>query len=139
MLPKYKRLNRQEAIAAWLEQLRAPESLKAKGHLEDILNPNRRCCLGHACHALEMERGSEIPGSYGTEVSFLPKEICKLLGISRMGEFRKPLHFQESGLVDSLAELNDCTSLGPNHIAEVIEEEFSKDNFRPFQEGYIET
>ena len=132
MLPKYKRLNRQEAVAAWLEQLRAPEPLKTTGQLEDIVNSNRRCCLGHACHALEMERGTGIKGSYGTEVSFLPKELCTLLGINKVGEFKNPIQLEDRGncnVYSSLVSVNDKSTLRPAQIADVIESEFLNDNF----------
>ena len=139
----------------WLAQLRHPDAMKARTELENYEDPRQRCCLGHACHALGIKRKERmteftLDGPTNTNVVFydesttyLPAKARKKLNLTYNGEFRKPIkvssslakYWEETELFkaefSNLAALNDLTPLGPNEIADVIEENFENDNFRP--------
>ena len=128
----------------WLAQLRDPESKKHYGELENPLASNARCCLGHACHALDIDRelqeDGEIFVAYGGCLGHLPKEAARKLDIEVTGYLKNSIEIQfcnSKGRVQvikchSLTDVNDSTSLTPKEISDVIEEQFEKDNFVPF-------
>ena len=131
----------------WLEQLRNPESTKAYRRLENWETPNERCCLGHACHALGIERvvrkdWSEMQAgyirsvSYDEERSVLSNRVAEMLDITRMGLFRKPYPQDENAVqvFTCLTDLNDQTDLEPQIIADIIEEMFIDDELASFAE-----
>ena len=139
----------------WLAQLRHPDAMKARTELENYEDPRQRCCLGHACHALGVKRKvrqaevnlegvvSVSVVFYGESTTYLPWEARKKLNLTYNGAFRKPI--QLSGLITkywaddeldykdfkNLAEINDVTPLGPSEMADIIEENFENDNFKP--------
>ena len=121
----------------WLEQLRKPESEKTYSKLERYDNPNARCCLGHACHALGIEReeikyyGEEHGVTYGNEHDVLPKEAAEMLDITLSGSIREEVRidgFQNGRprYFVTLTTLNDKTELTPQQIADIIEDLFLK-------------
>ena len=124
--------------AQWLAQLRSPEAKQARGKLEDPDDPNKRCCLGHACHILGLERTVKKPewrasdcvfyGKNCGEASWLPREACKKLNVSLKGSFKVPVAV-DGITVNSLSIINDYTKLSLSEIADVIEEQFKADNF----------
>ena len=115
----------------WLSVLRAPESKKALGVLESSEDPNARCCLGHACHALGLKR-TEPAGSryvhYDSKSQWLSKNARRALRIDSTGYFRKPIIINGKKLTN-LSQVNDWTSLTPQEIADVIEDQFDNNNF----------
>ena len=137
---KYTQEQINEYRAQWLAQLRDPKSEFWMGELESIESPNKRCCLGHACHALEAQReedwnGQEIIYRFGNDwdVSYLPLGIAEKLNITTHGQFREPVtvdHYE----ADNLGALNDSGLLDtPAQIADIIEEQFKNDNFLSYR------
>ena len=131
----------------WLKQLRNPESTKAYRRLENWESPNERCCLGHACHALgiervvrqdwsEMQAGYICSVSYDEERSVLSNRVAEMLDITRMGQFRNSYRQDEDAVqvFTCLTDLNDQTDLEPHQIADIIEEMFVEDKLKSFEE-----
>lgn len=112
-----------EARAVWLKTLRAPGAKKTTQRLESPKDTNARCCLGHACHALGVERKvvtEGFPGGYqgplvryGGEVLALPRSVAKQLDISPLGAFRRKVYVEgasnPNGGMNSLVGVNDDT------------------------------
>ena len=128
--------------AQWLAQLRSPEAKKTTGKLEDPDAPEKRCCLGHACHALGAKRTVERREAYEHrdtvfygekygEASWLPLEVRQKLNISLKGSFRVPVPV-DGITVNALSIVNDYTKLLPSEIADIIEAQFKADNFLPY-------
>ena len=132
----------------WLAQLRDPESKKHYGELEDPSDSNARCCLGHACHALGIDRelqgdDDEIFVAYGGCLGNLPNEAARKLDIDIMGCFKNSIEIRccnsrgrlQVTKCHNLTNVNDSTRLTPKEISDVIREQFEKDNFVPFMCG----
>ena len=70
----------------WGEFLCEPERKGYKGELENLDNPEERCCLGHACHLFTPD-SREVHGEfiYYAEYNYLvaPKPVEELLGLYR--------------------------------------------------------
>ena len=138
---KYTKKQIDEYRAMWLAQLRDPESECWIGELENIDDPNKRCCLGHACHALQAQReedweSKEIIYRFGGDydVSYLPRGIAEKLNISIHGKFRKSVIFRTVKAPD-ISCLNDSGLISsPAKIADIIEEQFKNDNFIEYNE-----
>ena len=141
----------------WLAQLRHPDAMKARTELERHDIPNARCCLGHACHALGLKRKVRkaelnldgVVGKsvvfYGDSTTYLPIEARKKLNLTYNGRFLKPIKVRdvpgiylaenyEKKEYWNLAEINDATPLGPREMADIIEENFENDNFKPCED-----
>ena len=141
-------MNTDEARQKWLAQLRSPDAKKTTGKLEDFDDRRKRCCLGHACHALGESRRESISGhgkavvQYGYDRALyqLPDSAAELLDITTSGRFKNAITVKHtvsgyegfSRLMTCLSDLNDDTTLTPSEIADVIEEQFKTDNFVPF-------
>ena len=130
------KMTRDEAIIAWLSELRDPRSKRHAYDLESIENPRRRSCLGHACHALGVERSIEktVDGPmvlYGNSSHILPSEVGGLLRISQYGNFKSPVNYRRTEYT-CLTRLNDETDITPQEIADVVQIAFYTDNFMPF-------
>ena len=136
-------MSRDEAWKKWMEVLRDPSSLKKIGVLESNVNPNARCCLGHACHALIPEtRRVTLPraGSlvrYGADewsAQVLPPELTELLGVDASCTFKKRVEVPRDRIKDtstlnlSATALNDNTDLSPSEIADILERERDRGN-----------
>ena len=147
-------LTKEQAWDAWISYMRSDEACRYEGSLESYFYPNKRCCLGHACHALCAERTligyHEVDGLtdvmydviYGENRSNstdLPREVAKLLDITPNGLFREPIeipgYYEDDGETVKfrhLIALNDTTLLMPDKLADIIEEQHKKDNFWPY-------
>ena len=128
----------------WLAVLRDPKSSKNRGSLESYWDENSRCCLGHACHALDVEKEESKPDSavyYDGKDSILPKGARNALDIDHRGNFIEPVtiisvhpnslthRYEDYFTAYDLIDVNDNTNLTPKEIADVIEEQFENDNF----------
>ena len=122
----------------WLAQLRDPESKKQAGKLESLDDSNARCCLGHACHALGIERWVEYHEdkivTYDFRTTNLPGSACNMLNIDILGEFKKEV-LVNGNFYRSLTEINDLTDLTPQEIADIVEDQFENDNLKEPYEG----
>ena len=115
----------------WLAVLRDPESKKTRGVLESCTDPDARCCLGHACHALGITKTMPLfPGYilYHSESQYLPMHARRALMVSRNGSFKKSIIIDNKEL-SNIAQVNDMTDLTPQEIADVIEDQFENNNF----------
>ena len=135
-------ITREEAWEKWISYLRSDEAKRHKGSLESATDENARCCLGHACHVLGIERHlyseeEDLNGVfYGQErsLAFLPREAAELLGISRRGGFKQFVDVQDNPNfppygITNLTAINDNTELSLHEIADIIEEQYQNDNF----------
>ena len=125
----------------WLAQLRHPDAGKFERALESSDNPNRRCCLGHACHALGIKMRPLKNCSftdYDGEHQVLSKSVQLMLGIDSLGSFKKRIPIDETRLtgnrhgigdMNDLTDINDCSDYLPHEIADIIEAQFAADNF----------
>ena len=141
---KYTKAQIDEYRAKWLAQLRSPEAKKTTLKLENPKKPNNRCCLGHACHALGIQREvleskNTVNGwmvHYGEQASYLPDEASLKLAILCNGEFVNEIkidhiHSYYANIeYKNLAQINDHTELTPAEIADIIEEQFKANNFK---------
>lgn len=151
-----------EARRSWLNYLRRPESRRAKGRLENPVDVEHRCCLGHACAAFSISgivpierRVCNTKGTlsgrmfpvvfYGKREDWsenkLPYFIAKMLDITTEGKFRKEVKIGNIfttmyGKFDSLVPMNDDIDISPQQIADVIQEQFEKDNFVPYANSW---
>ena len=115
----------------WLAVLRDPESKKVTSILESTGDPNARCCLGHACHALSLKRTMYDKSRYvyyDYEFRQLPLRACEALEIDTNGSFKEPIVIKDHNFY-GLTGVNDGTSLTPQEIADVIEDQFKNNNF----------
>ena len=160
-MTELKTQDRDEAFRLWLEVLRDPKSEKEKGRLENPDNPNARCCLGHACHALGAERRvvqhptSAMPASHdvrveyggagehgeGGQYSVLPADVARVLKLTYEGSFKWDALPADDALrytvgapfgLDSLASLNDKTNISPAELADVIEALWKNRGFKTY-------
>ena len=141
---KYTKAQIEENRTKWLAQLRSPEAKKTTLKLENSKNPDHRCCLGHACHALGIQREvlesqNTVNGwmvHYGEQTSYLPDEASLKLAILCNGEFVNEIkidhiHSYYANIeFENLAQINDHTELTPAEIADIIEEQFKANNFK---------
>lgn len=107
--------------------LQEPHRLKATNRLESILNPNKRCCLGHGCEIFGLKRaewGGEV--HYNGEAGIAPPALVDLLGL-----------IENTGWVKSkstsLTEINDETAATPQEIGKMIEEWIEGGDGTPFK------
>ena len=84
----------QSEVIKWLEVLADPQSKKEKQHLENYKDSNKRCCLGHLCHALNLKMTKDAEyletryhDDENADSSFLPLSVAKQLDITVEGRF----------------------------------------------------
>jgi hypothetical protein len=68
----------------WIEGLLNPESKGFTGWLENLINSNERCCLGHGCHYLGLTRSISNSGRVLYEKRFssvAPEKLVELVGL----------------------------------------------------------
>ena len=140
MSNKYTQEQIDEFRAQWLAQLRSSEAKKHVRWLEDAEDSDKRCCLGHACHALGIDRHINVINqmvAYGDNAfslmntKVLPSEAQAKLNINESGEFVHTIRLNGKGILfQSLSHLNDRSGLEPHEIADIIEENFKSNNFR---------
>ena len=133
MMTKYQYTQEQidENRRKWFGVLRDPESKKAVNKLESYTDKNARCCLGHACHALGIERKVMKFANgiivYENKSDTLPFSVCNMLNIQNTGKFKKEVLVGDEPYW-SLSRINDNTDLTPQEMADVIEDQFENDN-----------
>ena len=125
--------------ARWLAQLRSLEAEQWTGELENYDKPNKRCCLGHACHVLQTKRKKidslhkVIYGDgYDANGSTLPHSVAEKLNITNDGELIK-CYVHGNDVYGALTIINDSGVFSLSEIADIIEEGFKKDNFHPYE------
>lgn len=116
----------------WIEFLRKKGRKKSFGYLDQ--GNGERCCLGHACYVLGVEKVDIDEGfAYGAREEELraPGELLKLLGLrGSYGELSERVmitsHYTDDGprWIGSLAVLNDQTAYSPKMIGDFIEEHY---------------
>ena len=131
----------EQAVRATLRVLRDPKSDKMKERLEDPNDPDRRCCLGHLCHAVGLPRillheGLVVYGhshkSGNIDGVLLPADLRELLRDEEgIGHFAKPIGINNSFFCSTLTDVNDFTELSSLEIADVIEREWESGNLWP--------
>lgn len=142
-----KRLQRQlDNRYKWAHFLMEPERKKAVGGLESMVDLEARCCLGHACAMLGVERSNDMSSiRYGHEqtATVAPQEVIDALGLhGASGGFKKiikeaDLGFRLSGTategnvcgIISLASLNDRTTATPQQIGKFILDNIDNPDF----------
>ena len=139
MMAHYTQEQIDENRRKWFGVLRDPESKKITNKLEDPEDTNARCCLGHACHALGIEREVEFDPRkeshsvcYDSSSIVLPDTVAYMLNITNVGDFKKTIYVK-SIPVSNLTQANDDTNLTPAEIADLIEDQIKNDNFSIFQ------
>ena len=133
---KYTQEQINEYRAMWLTQLRSPEAKQWTGELESLNWPEKRCCLGHACHALQAERSyTDCYVYYGSdndvESSTLPYSVAEKLNITNDGEMIN-CYVHGNDVYGELTKLNDSGVFSLSEIADIIEEGFKKNNFHSY-------
>ena len=134
---KYTQEQINEYRAKWLAQLRSPEAQQWTGELESLREPDRRCCLGHACHALGAERSyTDLTVYYGKgrdmDSSTLPYSVAKKLNITNSGAMINS-YVHGNDVYSGLTIINDCGVFSLSEIADIIEEGFKTNNFYPYE------
>ena len=113
-----------------IDYLKQPGLRKAKGELRNSVGG--RCCLGHMCDAFGLEGVKSPAGiwTYKDERYGLPAELIEALGMhDEAGRFRDAkseygyiAYFgYENNQFDSLANLNDDSTITPGKIGEFLE------------------
>ena len=133
---KYTQEQINEYRAKWLAQLRSPEAKQWTGELESRDEPNKRCCLGHACHALKAERSYTddiVYYGWGQDMdsSTLPYSVAKKLNINNSGAMINS-YVHGLDVYSGLTIINDSGVFSLSEIADIIEEGFKKNNFYPY-------
>lgn len=64
----------------WIDFLKEPTTQKATDYLVDSENPEARCCLGHACHVLEIAFDPKT-GRYDGELYHASRDVQDRLGL----------------------------------------------------------
>lgn len=124
-------ITRSEILAnrqKWIDYLKRPETKKETHRLENPMDTDARCCLGHACYILgaeRVERHDRIE-YFGNE-NYTPHQIVEELGLyDRTGRiigssaFDNYTNFEEFSFY-SLSVLNDMTDITPQKIGEYLE------------------
>jgi hypothetical protein len=124
-----------EARKKWIAYLKNSDTLKTIGKLEDPDNPNKRCCLGHACHIFEVERqASKFKVLYDDHSARLPESLVLKLGMWSVYGSGKLVQYKLRGLdVKSLSSLNDDADYTPQQIGEYLETVIEGGDDTPFK------
>lgn len=106
----------------WAKFLQNPTLEKHLGELEDPLNPNARCCLGHGCACFEISKESRqdcgVVVLYDGCYDYAPPSFVNLVGLTT-----KSGQFLDGKVMDKacLADLNDHTYTSPQEIGKMME------------------
>lgn len=128
----------------WIDYLKRPETKKANGVLEYASTPEYRCCLGHACHVLNIPR-FEDDGTvyYGTSAHesiprdnafFMPIEGVEMLGLwDNEGKALGSIWMQNQHYT-TLAQVNDSSLYmnSPQEIGEYLQSVIEGGTDTPF-------
>ena len=131
-------------VAEWLKILRNPESKKEKSKLQNFVDKERRCCLGHLCHAvgaivtksaIESERYIyHYKDTYSS--TFLPLALAELLDVSTSVHFKKRVKY-EHYMFGNLSSINDESGATLSEIADIIEKNIKSRNILSYKETYL--
>jgi len=107
----------------WIAELKKLESKKAEAKLENY-HTGGRCCLGHGCAALGLERTVIKSGPctnifYDGESLVAPKSFVEKVGLKDSYGFCM-ISFKDI-IYDELTALNDCSEATPQEIGEILE------------------
>lgn len=126
----------------WVEYLKTTSTEKNIWDLEIIHNKTiYRSVFGNACHIFENEFNLEKQVDanlihkcvkYNNCRMELPKVLQKALNITRNGDFKNPIIINGKS-IKSLKEVNDKTILNMFEIANIMQENFNKDNFEEYK------
>lgn len=134
-----------KAWELWLERLRDPVSRKHQGGLGSIAYECFRCCLGHACDALGVERDKAredqlrwddkvfYTDGVKTSSDVLPAEVAKLLDCTDVCMFSAS--YYDDGTEDeheNATSLNDDTWLSMPEIADILEAKRAAGEILPY-------
>ncbi len=124
----------------WAKSLQLPENEKAIEKLEDFDNNNERCCLGHGCHYLGIERitNDEDTVSYDDDNTVAPESFINAVGLcGDIGIIKNKFRYADD-IFNSLASLNDHSEITPQEIGVIMERNWLQggDNtpFRPLSD-----
>lgn len=109
----------------WIDHLLKPETKRYSGWLENPKNPEERCCLGHGCYVLGLERVVLPPTPYSTITycgadKLAPKEFVKLVGLKHPGGWVEDDLQIDAGVYHSLVIAND-SGTSPQKIGEYLQ------------------
>jgi len=134
-------LHSDPAVAAsrgrWLAVMRLPESRYHCGEFENVNDPDCRCCMGHANHALGVSRtvvfvaGVRHRVVYAGQSSVLADDVARSLDVTPRGTLAEAVHVNGKRY-KCLTDLNDNARLHPKQMAHFIETEMRAGNFVPF-------
>lgn len=110
----------------FIEGLQEPHRLKHKEELEDLNQPNKRCCLGHGCQIFGFPRNIKLGVNvqYFQNYAIAPEALVHLLGLNNyIGSIYADL---------SLAALNDETNKTIQEIGKYLEPNIEGGKKTPF-------
>lgn len=105
----------------WIDFLREPGRKKIRGKLESMNDFEQRCCIGHGCYVLGMDRQKLARGvTYDGEVNVAPASFIEAVGLwDSIGVIENT---SEWAVSQSLARLNDEYGRSPQEIGEYLAE-----------------
>ena len=103
----------------WVNHLLDPSTKKTTAKLEDINDPECRCCLGHGCHVLNLKR---VVGAgkvtYCGHSTLAPEKLKQRMGIKS---------------TSYLIEMNDGEDKSPQEIGKYLESIIEDENSEIFK------
>lgn len=125
----------EDAVERWLQVLRDPKSKKAYRKLEDAEDNNKRCIIGHLCHAVRLFRQQkEDRVFYGSDFQHAgtPVELVDLFynEDTEFHDFEVPIQVGRRK-IQVLEVLNDNTNLQLPELADIIEHQWKNRNLWP--------
>jgi hypothetical protein len=116
----------------WIELLKHPDTKKAQGVLVSQHDPEARCCLGHACHALDIPFDTSRWVYEGNRYT-TPLSVIDALGLwGSCGELNDT-SARVPGGQGSLAGWNDDTDTTPQEIGAYLETVIMGGDDTPFR------
>ena len=129
----------------WFSVMRDPKSGKCKGRLQDVTNPNDRCCLGHLGFSMGVTTGIKVDKCDNEYVAYfyggrtngivLPSALAKELDMTQCGDFVEVIEIGDAEYC-SMSVINDETDLTMAEIADVIEAQFKAGNVTRYPSEY---
>lgn len=116
----------------WIEYLKRPETKKGVRKLESFDDPEARCCLGHGCFALGIERTVTKYGIvyYDGRSSYAPQSFMDMVGLYDENGFFSNGFFSNGKR--TLTSINDGTDKTPQEIGIMLEEMIMGGDGTPF-------
>ena len=110
--------NRKKVIAFLKDSSRQ----KHKGSLENIDNTEERCCLGHMCAALNIQREAYNHCiHYDTEGAIAPESLVNMVGLNGQSGTIRNLYRYKNQRYLGLTDLNDHSDITPQEIGAYLE------------------